>query len=194
MASCTFFLFQYFIPFYNALYIAFLLLKILSNTNIIISLVYKSIVAGLHVSRGAGNVNVTHTIISDNYVDGVNITYGGGCQNVSWSEISNNVGAGISLWLNETTVNTPVNQEFVIAYSNISLNHDYGVLVGNFCGPAIVNASGNYFDSGSFIGLQVLSCWRDSTGLAGLENVLAGNTLLQELIYKSLDKDPSLHQ
>ena len=29
-----------------------------------------------------------------------------------------------------------------MAYSNISLNYDIGVLVGNFCGPSIVNVSG----------------------------------------------------
>ena len=132
-------------------------------------------IAGLHIDEGAGYVNVTHSRISENYVDGVNITYGGGCQNVSWSQVSDNIGAGISLWLNETTVNTPVRQEFVVAYSNISLNHDIGVLVGNFCGPAVVNASGNYFVFGRYIGLEILSCWRDSA----LENVPEGNMALQ---------------
>jgi len=78
-------------------------------------------IAGLHIDEGAGYVNVTHSRISENYVDGVNITYGGGCQNVSWSQVSDNIGAGISLWLNETTVNTPVRQEFVVAYSNTLL-------------------------------------------------------------------------
>ena len=132
-------------------------------------------VAGLHVDRGAGYVNITHSLIADNYVDGVNITYGGGCQNISWSKIANNVGMGLALWLNETTVNAPVRQQFVMAYSNVSLNYDIGVLVGNFCGPAIVNVSGNYFESGRYVGLEVLSCWRDSN----LEHVITGNTRLQ---------------
>ena len=99
-------------------------------------------VAGVHVDQGSGNVNITHSDISFNYADGVNITYGGGCQNVSWSTLSDNVGKGFALWINETTINTPVRQEFVMAYSNISLNYDIGVLVGNFCGPSIVNVSG----------------------------------------------------
>ena len=120
-------------------------------------------------------MNISHSDISYNYADGVNITYGGGSQNISWSTLSDNVGMGLGLWINETTVNTPVGQEFVMAYSNISLNHDVGVLVGNFCGPSIVNVSGNYFDYGNYIGLEVLSCWRDSA----IEAVLAGNMLLQ---------------
>ena len=76
------------------------------------------------------------------------ITYGGGNRNVSWSVIGNNVGRGIGIWLNETTVNTPVRQETTISYNNVTLNYDIGVLVGNFCGPAIVNISGNYFTYG----------------------------------------------
>ena len=120
-------------------------------------------------------MNISHSDISYNYADGVNITYGGGSQNISWSTLSDNVGMGLGLWINETTVNTPVGQEFVTAYSNISLNHDVGVLVGNFCGPSIVNVSGNYFDYGKYIGLEVLSCWRDSD----IEAVLPGNMLLQ---------------
>ena len=108
-------------------------------------------------------------------MDGVNITYGGGNRNVSWSKISNNVGYGFALWLNETTVNYPVRQETVVSYSNISLNYDIGVLVGNFCGPAIVNISGNHFNYGRYIGLEVLSCWRDSI----LEGVPSGSMDLQ---------------
>ena len=132
-------------------------------------------VAGLHVNYGAGYVNITHSQITHNYVDGVNITYGGGCQNISWSEIADNVGTGLSIWFNETSVNQPMRQEFVLAYSNISLNHDIGVLVGNYCGPSVVNASGNFFVLGRYVGLQVLSCWRDSE----LEGFPTGDTLLQ---------------
>ena len=105
-------------------------------------------VAGVNVNWGAGDVNITHSRVIDNYVDGVNITYGGGNRNVSWSVIANNVGRGIGIWLNETTVNTPVRQETTISYNNVTLNYDIGVLVGNFCGPAIVNISGNYFTYG----------------------------------------------
>ena len=132
-------------------------------------------VAGVNVKWGSGYVNITHSDISQNYVDGVNITYGGGCQNISWSKIEDNVGMGMGLWINETTINKPVRQEFVLAYSNISLNYDIGVLVGNFCGPSIVNVSGNYFESGRYIGLEVLSCWRDSI----LEGVMPGLMTLQ---------------
>ena len=71
---------------------------------------------------------------------------------MSWSTISNNVGYGFALWLNETTINYPIHQETVVAYSNISLNYDIGVLVGNFCGPAVVNISGNHFVFGRYIG------------------------------------------
>ena len=81
----------------------------------------------------------------------MNITYGGGCQNISWSTLSDNVGSGLALWVNETTINTPVRQQFVLAYSNISLNYDIGVVVGNFCGPSVVNVSGNYFDYGRLV-------------------------------------------
>ena len=132
-------------------------------------------VAGVNVKWGSGYVNITHSKITQNYVDGVNITYGGGCQNISWSEIEDNVGLGVGLWINETTINTPVRQEFNLAYSNISLNYDIGVLVGNFCGPSIVNVSGNYFESGRYVGLEILSCWRDSI----LEGVLPGLMSLQ---------------
>merc|ERR1719264_622738 len=86
----------------------------------------------------------------------------GGSKNVSWSTISNNVGMGFALWVNETTVNAPVRQETIIQYSNISLNYDIGALVGNFCGPSIVNVSGTNFLYGRYVGLEVLSCWRDS--------------------------------
>ena len=105
-------------------------------------------VAGVDVNWGAGDVNITHSRVVDNYVDGVNITYGGGNRNVSWSVVANNVGRGVAVWLNETTVNKPVRQETTISYNNITLNYDIGVLVGNFCGPAIVNISGNYFTYG----------------------------------------------
>ena len=132
-------------------------------------------VAGLHIDWGSGNVNITHSDISHNYAGGVNITYGGGCQNVSWSSLSDNLGRGLALWINETTINEPVRQEFVLSYSNISLNYDTGVLVGNFCGPSLVNVSGNYFDHGRRAGLEVLSCWRDSL----LEGVAAGLMKLQ---------------
>ena len=150
--------------------------KMRSNVHLHHSVVQRhNHVAGVHIHQGSGNINITHSLISENYVDGVNITYGGGCQNVSWSKISDNVGTGISLWLNETTVNPPVRQEFLIAYSNVSLNYDTGVLVGNFCGPSVVNASGNYFVFGRYVGLEVQSCWRDS----GLEGVPEGNMALQ---------------
>ena len=132
-------------------------------------------IAGVNVNWGAGDVNITHSEIIENYVDGVNITYGGGNRNVSWSTISNNVGKGVAIYLNETTINHPIRQETVVAYSEISLNHDIGVLVGNFCGPAIVNISGNYFEYGRYIGLEVLSCWKDSD----LEGVPRGNMMLE---------------
>ena len=132
-------------------------------------------VAGVHIDWGSGNVNITHSDISQNYASGVNITYGGGCQNVSWSKIADNVGMGLALWINETTVNTPVKQEFVMAYSNISWNYDIGVLAGNYCGPSIVNISGNHFEHGRYVGLQILSCWRD----AELEGVKKGVMMLQ---------------
>ena len=128
-------------------------------------------VAGVDVNWGAGDVNITHSDISDNFVDGVNITYGGGNKNVSWSTISNNVGMGLALWFNESTVNAPVRQETIIQYSNISLNYDIGALVGNFCGPSIVNVSGSNFLYGRYVGLEVLSCWRDSA-LHGVEEGL----------------------
>ena len=75
---------------------------------------------------------------------------------MSWSTISNNVGYGFALWLNETTINYPIHQETVVAYSNISLNYDIGVLVGNFCGPAVVNISGNHFVFGRYIGMSLI--------------------------------------
>lgn len=127
-------------------------------------------------SWGSGDFNLTQSTVSNNYVDGVNITYGGGNRNVSWSKIENNVGYGMAVWLNETTggtfaiitsqtvckllflvfaVNFPVRQETVVAYTNVTLNYDIGVLVGNFCGPAVVNISGNYFTYGRYIGLEV---------------------------------------
>lgn len=135
------------------------------------------------MERGSGYVNITHSMISDNYVDGVNITYGGGSQNISWSSLNNNVGSGLSLWLNESTVNTPVQQEFVMAYSNISLNYDIGVLVGNYCAPGIVNVTGNHFTAGRYVGLQVLSCWRDPVqhnGPSGDIHLLIGHNHFEQ--------------
>ncbi len=49
------------------------------------------------------------------------------------------------------------------------------MLVGNFCGPSIVNVSGSYFTYGRYVGLEVLSCWRDTD----LDGVAPGNMQLQ---------------
>ena len=46
--------------------------------------------------------------------------------------------------------------------------------MGNFCGPSLVNISGSYFTQGRYIGLEVLSCWRDSN----LEGVAPGSMQL----------------
>ena len=53
-----------------------------------------------------------------------------------------------------------------MAYTNVTLNYDIGVLVGNFCGPAIVNISGNYFTYGRYIGLEVRNHTKVSFTLA----------------------------
>ncbi|CAB4069302.1 Protein bark beetle [Lepeophtheirus salmonis] len=118
-------------------------------------------VAGLNVEYGSGDINVTESKISQNWVDGINITYAGGTQNISRSKLHNNLGHGFAVWFNETSVNYPIRQETIIQYSSITLNKDVGVLVGNYCGPALVNISGNHFTDGQSIALQILSCWKE---------------------------------
>ncbi|QQP38368.1 Putative LOC100120269, partial [Caligus rogercresseyi] len=127
-------------------------------------------VAGLNVEHGSGDVNVTQSKINHNWVDGINITYAGGAQNISRSKLYDNLGHGFAVWFNESSVNSPIRQETIIEYSSIVLNRDVGILVGNYCAPALVNVSGNHFTEGLGGGLEILSCWREGEGEDHLES------------------------
>ncbi|CAG0893659.1 unnamed protein product [Cyprideis torosa] len=102
-------------------------------------------VAGINVWDGVGDVNVTRSVIRNNEGDGLNMTYAGGARNVSFCDVSYNKGRGVAVWYNETSTKQPFVQETNVAYTILSNNLEHGVFVGNFCGPAIVNITGNKF-------------------------------------------------
>jgi len=116
-------------------------------------------ISGVHVVGGAGHVNISRSEIMSNVGDGLNITYGGGCRNISRSLIAANTRRGIAIWFNETSVKIPSEQETVVEYTEISRNLETGVFVGNFCGPAVVNISGNVLKDSKKPGIEVWSCW-----------------------------------
>lgn len=68
----------------------------------------------------------------------------------------------MAVWLNDSKYAEHVafHQETVVAYSEIYKNLDTGILVGNFCGPSIVNITGNFFNNSLNTALEVLSCWK----------------------------------
>lgn len=116
-------------------------------------------ISGIHVLGGVGHVNISRTEIMSNVGDGLNITYGGGSRNISRSLIAANTRRGIAIWFNETSVKLPSEQETVVEYSEISRNLEIGILVGNFCGNAVVNISGNVVKDSKKPGVEVWSCW-----------------------------------
>lgn len=116
-------------------------------------------IAGVHILEGVGHVNISRSEIIGNFGDGVNITYGGGARNISRSIISLNKGHGISVWFNESSVKLACEQETNVEYTEISENLEMGIFVGNFCGPAVVNISGNVLKDGKKPGVEVWSCW-----------------------------------
>ena len=128
-------------------------------------------VAGIHVSRGVGDVNITDSRISFNAGDGLNISYTGGNRNITRSYISSNRGFGIAVWLNDSVEFEHVyfNQTTVVSYSEVFKNIDTGIFVGNFCGNAIVNISGNSFNSSLQSAIEVLSCWKPVDGFLKLQ-------------------------
>ncbi|CAG7822434.1 unnamed protein product, partial [Allacma fusca] len=116
-------------------------------------------VSGVHIVQGVGHVNISRSEIVSNVGDGINITYAGGSRNISRSTIVGNTGKGISVWFNETSVKLPSDQETVVEFTDISRNIDLGVFVGNFCGNAIVNVSGNVLKGSKKPAIEVWSCW-----------------------------------
>lgn len=70
----------------------------------------------------------------------------------------------MAVWLNDSKYleHVPFHQETIVAYSEIYQNMDTGVLVGNFCGPAIVNITGNSFNRSLNTALEVISCWKSN--------------------------------
>ncbi|XP_014255547.1 protein bark beetle [Cimex lectularius] len=129
------------------------------------SISHNNHVAGVHVKNGAGHVNVTESRISFNIGDGINVTYTGGCTNISKSSLSSNIGSGVAVWFNDT-METPEYPAFnfntIIQYSEIFKNVDKGILVGNFCGDAIVNITGNWFNLSLDTAIEVKSCWKEN--------------------------------
>ncbi|XP_067009482.2 protein bark beetle [Anabrus simplex] len=128
-------------------------------------------VAGVHVVRGAGDVNVSDSRIAFNKGDGINITYTGGNRNITHSSLSSNQGYGLAVWLNDSLHDEYValNQTTVVSYSEIFKNKEMGVFVGNFCGDAYVNVTGNWFNDSIDTAIEVLSCWRAGEGILRLQ-------------------------
>lgn len=118
-----------------------------------------NLIAGVHVHGGVGHVNISRSEIISNVGDGLNITYGGGARNISRSNIAANTGRGVAIWFNETSVKFASEQETVVEYTEISRNLDMGIFVGNFCGPAVVNISGNLLKDGKKPSIEIWSCW-----------------------------------
>jgi hypothetical protein len=117
-------------------------------------------VAGLHVMSGVGDVNVTDSRIAFNIGDGVNITHSGGSRNVTRSLISSNSGFGVAVFVNDTEAYVPFLQETIVSHSVIYKNLEAGVLVGNFCTPALVNISANWFNDSSRSAVEIHTCWK----------------------------------
>lgn len=128
-------------------------------------------VAGVHVTNGVGDVNITQSQISFNDGDGVNITYTGGNRNISKSFINSNKRFGIAVWLNDTKETEYImsNQTTVVQYSDIVNNLNTGILHGNYCGEALINVTGNYFEGNVGDALELLSCWFPSYSLNTLQ-------------------------
>jgi hypothetical protein len=128
-------------------------------------------VAGIHVMSGVGDVNVSDSRIAFNKGDGINITYSGGSRNITRSWISSNQGYGLAVYLNDTEAYVPFLQETIVSYSEIFKNLDTGVLVGNFCGPSLVNISANWFNESSDISVDIQTCWKpvNATGYVTLQ-------------------------
>lgn len=140
-------------------------------------------IAGINVVRGAGDINITDSRIAFNNGDGINITYTGGNRNITRTSLSSNKGHGVAIWFNESVHDAylPLNQSTVISYSEIFRNNEIGVFVGNFCQNSIVNITGNWFNDSMETGIEVLSCWRPSTGILQLQighNVFTHNLKL----------------
>jgi len=117
-------------------------------------------VAGLHVMSGVGDVNVTDSRIAFNVGDGVNITHSGGSRNVTRSLISSNSGFGVAVFVNDTEAYVPFLQETIVSHSVIYKNAEAGVLVGNFCTPALVNISANWFNDSRRSAVEIHTCWK----------------------------------
>lgn len=122
-------------------------------------------VAGLHVMSGVGDVNVTDSRIAFNVGDGVNITHSGGSRNVTRSLISSNSGFGVAVFVNDTEAYVPFLQETIVSHSVIYKNAEAGVLVGNFCTPALVNISANWFNDSSRSAVEIHTCWKQLDAL-----------------------------
>lgn len=116
-------------------------------------------ISGVHVLGGVGHVNISRSEIMSNIGDGVNITYGGGSRNVSRSLLAGNSGRGFACWFNTSSIKLPSEQETVVEYTEVSRNLEAGIFVGNFCGPGVVNISGNVIKDSKQPGVEVWSCW-----------------------------------
>uniref|UniRef100_T1IJ76 SRCR domain-containing protein n=1 Tax=Strigamia maritima TaxID=126957 RepID=T1IJ76_STRMM len=127
-------------------------------------ILHHNYVAGVHVLNGSGDVNITSSRITNNNCDGVNISYAGGRQNISYTTVSNNQGRGIAVWFNQSSLFKFDAQNTILYKSFVLRNMDYGMLVGNFCGDSIVNVTQSVIEANRYIGLKILSCWREMRG------------------------------
>ncbi|XP_059476974.1 protein bark beetle isoform X2 [Neocloeon triangulifer] len=117
-------------------------------------------VAGVHVASGVGDVNVTDSRVAFNVGDGVNVTHSGGSVNVTRCVVSSNQGHGVAVHLNETEGLVAFVHEAIVTHSVLFRNLEAAVLVGNFCTPALVNVSANWFNDSARVALDIRTCWR----------------------------------
>lgn len=149
-------------------------------------------VAGVHVTSGVGHINITESRIAFNHGDGINITVTGGARNITNCSLSSNRGYGIAIWLNETkrTEYNFIEQNSVIAYSDIFLNEDGGFFHGNFCLSSNVNITGNNFTDSPRSSIEVLSCWRPHSEAINLQ---IGHNLFQNMKKLAIRLKPALN-
>lgn len=144
------------------------------------SISHNNHIAGIHVLGGAADVNISSSRVAFNMGDGVNISYTGGSRNLTSTWLSSNEGYGMAVWLNDTKYleHVAFHQETVVSYSEVHYNLETGVLVGNFCGPYIVNITGSNFVNNTNTGLEVLSCWKANAS-APTKLQIGHNTFVQ---------------
>lgn len=129
-------------------------LKVLNTT-----IIGHDYIGGLHLEDGSGDVLVNRSRIEDNVGHGIYINLAGGYYDINNSSIQKNFGRGVFIDFDENRELVAFNFTTHIGYSNISLNREEGVFIGNICRyDATWNISMNSFYSNQEDALVFQSC------------------------------------